>query len=91
MKGANPKKAARNEKTYDYPGILNKRILIQQRALACHGKVLAHILQGEMHTMGISVVIGCETEITHLQPHLGDTRYQELRSSPFCLSPLFCS
>ena len=33
--------------------------------------------------MGFSVLIGCEAEMTHLQPHLGDTRHQELRSSPF--------
>ena len=41
--------------------------------------------------MGNSVLIRHEAEITHLQPHLGDTRLQELRSSPFCPTPLFCS
>ena len=30
-------------------------------------------------------------EMTHLQPHLGDSRLQELRSSPFWPSPLFRS
>ena len=44
-----------------------------------------------MYFMGNSVLIRCETEMTHLEPHLVDTRYQELRSSPFCPTPLFCS
>ena len=45
---ADPEKAARNgyEKTYDYLYILNKRILIQQRALAYQSKALVHILYG---------------------------------------------
>ena len=66
QKGTNPKKAARNgyEKTCDYLDILNKRVLIQQRALACQSKALAHILQREMYTMGISVVIRPEVEMT---------------------------
>ena len=29
--------------------------------------------------------------MTHLQPHLGDSRHQELRSSPFWPSSLFQS
>ena len=54
QKGANPEKAARHgyENTCDYFEILNKRILIQQRALACLSKSLAHILQRELYTMG---------------------------------------
>ena len=61
QKGANPEKAARlgYEKTCDYLDILNKRILIQQRALA-------HILQTELYTMGNSILIRQEAEMTHL-------------------------
>ena len=72
LKGINPEKAARNgyEKICECLDILNKMILFQQRALACQSKALAHILQRELYTM------------THLQPHLGDSRCQELRSSP---------
>ena len=89
--GANPEKAARNgyEKTWDYLDILNKGILIQQRALACQSEALAHIFQREMYIMGNSVLIRCEAKMTHLQPHLGDTRHQEFRSSPFCPTTWF--
>ena len=47
QKGANPEKAARRgyDNACDYFEILNKTILIQQRALACLSKSLAHILQ----------------------------------------------
>ena len=79
------------EKTCDYLHILNKRILIQQRALACQSKALAHILQREMYTMSNSILIRREPEMTHLQPHLGAVRRQELRSSPFWPTPLFLS
>ena len=91
--GANPEKAARNgyEKTCDYLDILNKRIHIQQRALARQSKALTHILQREMYTMGKSVLIRHEAELTNLQLHLGDTRRQEFRCSPICPSPLFHS
>ena len=40
------------ETACDYFYVLNKRILIQQRALACLSKSLAHILQRELYTMG---------------------------------------
>ena len=91
QKGANPEKAARHgyEKTCDHPDILNERILIHQRALACQSKALAHILQRELYTMGNSILIRREAEMTHLQPHLEDSRRQELRSSPFWPTPLF--
>ena len=79
------------EKTCDYLDVLNKRIIIQQRALACQSKALAHILQRELYTMGNSILIRCEAEMTHLQPHLGDSRCQELRNSPFWPTPLFRS
>ena len=52
QKGANPeKKPARRgyETACDYFDVLN--ILIQQRALACLKKSLAHILQRELYTM----------------------------------------
>ena len=93
QKGANPEKAARHgyETTCDYLDILNKRILIQQRALACLSKALAHILQRELYTMGNSTLIRREAEMTHLQPQLGDSRCQEHRSSPFWPTPLFQS
>ena len=39
--------------------------------------------------MGNSILVRGEAEMTHLQPHLGDTRSQELSSSPFCPTPLF--
>ena len=41
--------------------------------------------------MGNSVLNRRGSEMTHLQPHLEDTRHQELRSSPFCPTPLFRS
>ena len=54
QKGAYPEKAVRRgyENTCDYFEIRNKTILIQQRALACLSKSLAHILQRELYTMG---------------------------------------
>ena len=89
QKGANPEKAARQgyEKTCDYLDILNKRNLIQQRALACQGKALAHNLQRELYTMGNSILIRRETEMIHLQRHLGDSSHQELWSSLFWSTP----
>ena len=71
--------------------MLNKTILIQQRDLACLSKSLAHILQRELYTMGKTGLLRCEAEMTHSQPHLGDTRHQELRNSPFWPSSLFRS
>ena len=90
QKGANPEKAARHgyETTCDYLDILNKRILIQQKALTCLSKALAHILQREFYTMGNLSLVRCEAEMTNLQPH---SRHQELRSSPFWSTPLFQS
>ena len=87
QKGASPVRAARNgyDKTCDYLDILDKRIHIQQRALACQGKALSHILQREIYTLDDSVLIRWEAEITPLQSNLGDTRCQQLRAPP---SPL---
>ena len=72
QKGANPEKAARHgyETACDYLDVLNKRILIQQRFLACLSKALANILKRELYTMGNSN-LRRKAEMTHLQPHLG--------------------
>ena len=75
----------------DYVNILDKRIPFQQRALACQSKALAHILQKEIFTLRNSVLIKHEAKMAHFQPHLGDTRPQELRSSSLCPTPLFHS
>ena len=93
QKGANPKKAARHgyDTVCDYFEVLNKTILIQQRALACLSKYLAHILQRELYSMGNTGLLRCEAEMTLLQPHLGDIRHQELRNSPIWPSSLFKS
>ena len=93
QKGANPEKAARrsHDNTCDYFEFLNKTILIQQRALACLSKSLAHILQSELYSIGNTGLLRREAEVTLLQPHLGDTRCQELRNSPFWPSSLFKS
>ena len=53
QKGADPERAVRRgyDNACDYFEIMNKRILIQQRALACLSKSVAHILQRELYTM----------------------------------------
>ena len=93
QKGADPDRAARRgyENACDYFEIMNKRILIRQRALACLSKSVAHILQRELYTMGSTGLLRRELEMTLLQPHLGDSRRQELRNSPFWPTPLFRS
>ena len=70
---------------------MNKRILIQQRALACLGKSVAHILQRELYNMGSTGLLRREAEMILLQPHLGYSRRQELRNSPFWSTPFFKS
>ena len=91
QKSADPERAARcgYENACDYFDILNKRILIQQRALACLSKSVAHILQRELYTGGNTGLLRREAEMTLLQPHLGDSRRQELRNSPLWPTPLF--
>ena len=93
QKGANPEKAARRgyDNACDYFEVLNKTVLIQQGVLACLSKCLAHILQRELYTMCNTGLLRHEAEMTLLQPHLGDTRCQELRNSPFWPSSLFKS
>ena len=41
--------------------------------------------------MGNTGLLRCKAEMTTLQPHLGDSRCQELRNSPFWQTPLFRS
>ena len=93
QKGANHEKAARRgyEEACEYLELWNKTILIQQRALACLSKSLAHVLQRELYTMGNTGLLRREAQMTLLQPHLGDTRCQELRNSPLWPSSLFNS
>ena len=66
QKGADPERAARcsYENACDYFEIMNKRILIHQRALACLRKSVAHIVQRELHTMGNPGLLRCEAEMT---------------------------
>ena len=45
----------------------------------------------KLYTMGNTGLLRREAEMTLLQPHLGDSRRQELRNSPFWPSPLFKS
>ena len=72
--GANPIKAAKNayKRKCDYLETLDKRNNIQQRALACQSKTLSHMLQRELYTMGNSVRIRQEGEMSHMQPNLGE-------------------
>ena len=93
QKGPNPQKAAKRgyEQACEYLDILNKTVLIQHRALTCLSKSLAHILQRELYTMGNTDLPRRQAELTLLQQHLGETRRQELRNSPFWHSSLFKS
>ena len=45
---------------------MNKRILIQQRALACLRKSVVHILQRELYTMGNTGLLRRKAEMTFL-------------------------
>ena len=76
QKGADPERAVRRgyDNACDYFEIMNKRILIQHRALACLSKSVAHILQRELYTMGNTGLLRRESKMTLLQPHLGDSR-----------------
>ena len=79
QKGANPDRVARcaYNQACDYFEILNKRIFIQQRALASLSKSLAHILQRELYFMGNTCLLRREAEMTILQPNLGDSRQRQ--------------
>ena len=93
QKGANPEKAAERgcQAACEYLDPWNKTILIQHRVLTCLSKSLAHILQRELYSMGNTGLLRREAEMTLLHPHLGETRCQELRNSPFWHSSLFQS
>ena len=93
QKGANPEKAVKRgyEQACEYLDLWNKAVLIQHRALTCLSKSLAHILQRELYTMGKTGLLRRKAEMTLLQPHLRETRCQELRNSPFWHSSLFKS
>ena len=54
LKGSDPERAIRRgyESACDYFELMEKRILIQQRALACLSKSVAHTFQRELYTMG---------------------------------------
>ena len=93
QKGANPEKAAKRgyEKACEYLDFWNKTVLIQHRAVTCLSKSLAHILQRELYSMGNTGLLRREAEMTLLQPHLGETRHQELRNSSFWDPSLFQS
>ena len=73
QKGADSERAARRgyEHACDYFEIMNKRILIQQKTLACLVKSVAHILQNELYTIGSTGLLRHDSEMTLLQPHLG--------------------
>ena len=93
LDGADPRKLIKRgyQNTCDYLDIMEKRIFIQQRALACLSKSVAHILQRELYTMGNTGLLRREAEMTLLHPQMGESRRQELRNSPFWPSPLFRS
>ena len=67
QKGANPERAAKREyeQACEYLDTWNKTILIQDRALACLSKSLAHILQRELYTMGNTGLLRREAEMNH--------------------------
>ena len=91
LKGADPERAIKNayETTRDYMDIWDKRIQIQQRALACQSKAITHMLCRNLHVMVCAGLMRRDAEMTNLHPDLGETRRQELRNSPFLPSLLF--
>ena len=88
-----PERAIKNayETTRDYMDIWDKRIQIQQRALACQSKAMTHMLCRNLHVIVCAGLMRRDAEMTNLHPDLGETRRQELRNSPFLPSPLFHS
>ena len=69
-----------------YLEILDKRIHIQQRALACQSKALSHVLQRDLYTMGNAGLIRKDAEMNLFNLTWGNPG---IRNSPFCPSPLF--
>ena len=92
-KHVDPEKEGKHgyEEACEYLDIWNKTVLIQHRALTCLSKSVAHILQRELYSMGYTGLLRRKAKMTLLQPHLGETRRQELRNSSFWLSSLFKS
>ena len=92
-KGADPDKVAKRgyEEACEYLDLWNKTLLIQHRALTCLSKSLAYILQRELYSIGNTGLLRRKAEITLLQPHLGETRHQELRNASFWPPSLFKS
>ena len=93
LDGADPRRLIKRgyQTACHYFDITEKRILIQQRSLACLSKSVAHILQRELYTMGNTSLLQREAKMTLLHPHLGQSKRQELRNSPFWPFPLFKS
>ena len=58
---------------------------------SCNSTSLAHILQRELYTICNTGLLRLKAAMTLLQPHLGETRCQELGNSPFWPSFLFKS
>ena len=71
--------------------IWDKRIQIQQRALACQSKAMTHMLRQNLHVMVCAGLMRRDAEMVNLHPEFGETRRQELRNFPFLPSPLFHS
>ena len=69
LDGANPRKLIKRgyQNVCDYFDIMEKRILIQQRALACLSKSVAHILERELYTMANTGLLRREAEMTLLE------------------------
>ena len=93
-KGADPEKVAKRgyEEACEYLDLWNKTLIIQHRALTCLSKSRAHILQREYkYSMGNTGLLRRKAEMTLLQPHLGETRREELRNVSFWPPSLFKS
>ena len=56
--------------------IWDKRIQIQQRALACQSKAMTHMLRRNLHVMVCAGLMRRDAEMTNLHPDLGETRRQ---------------
>ena len=68
------------DKTCDFLDVLDKRIHIKQRALACQTKALSDMLLRYIYVMGNACVIWRDAEMIYLHPDLGETRCLELRN-----------
>ena len=94
QKGANPERAAKcgYEQACEYLDTWNKTVLIQHRALTCLSKYLTPIYSRGSSILWVTLAcLRRVAEMTLLQPHLGETRRQALRNSPFWHSSLFKS